>query len=284
MAQLCFACSAVVPSGGAGGGGAGGDPSVTAATGDTVASVGASTTSSSAAAAVSASSAASTGSGGPGDPPFGGSSGGQGGPASANGSVEQAGGVAYYLIVPASYSPNKPTPFLLVYSGTEGGNQMAQNIITVGPIAGTSDFIAAVLDGVQYYGDGKAGRTVLDDVRSKYDVDNDRTYLLGESAGTSAAEELGFQLRESYFAAYWANDVNQAAVPGTDANTLGFKPWGQVGPGGQQGIAQQIVSGMQASHYRVPNPAPYNGPGAGSHGDPDQFIAAVSWFPGKSRK
>ena len=41
---------------------------------------------------------------------------------------------------------------------------------------------------------------------------------------------------------------------------------------------------MQAAGYRLPNPAPYNGAGAGTHGDPNQFIAAVSFFPGKTRK
>jgi hypothetical protein len=217
-------------------------------------------------------------------PPFGGSSAGVGGPAPVNGDPQQAGGVDYHIIVPASYAPGTPTPFLLVYSGTEGGQTMTQNLLSVGSLAGIQDFVCAVLDGVQYNGNGAAGATVLDAVRSKYDVDNDRTYLLGESAGTSAAEQLGFQLRQSYFAAYWANDVNQVGTPGKSAAALGFAPWGQVGPGGQLAIAQQIVAGMQAAGYRLPNPAPYAGPGAGTHGDPNQFIAAVSWFPGKSRQ
>jgi hypothetical protein len=234
--------------------------------------------------ASTAASSTSTGSGGPGDPPFGGSSGGSGGPAPVNGATEQAGGVTYRLIVPASYKPGMPAPFLLVYSGTEGGQAMTQNLIGVGPSSGTSGFLRAVLDGVQYNGNGAAGATVLDDVRAKYDVDNDRTYLLGESAGTSAAEKLGFTLRQSYFAAYWANDVNQAATPGQDAAMLGFQPWGQAGPGGAQAIAQQIIAGMMAAGYRLPNPAPYAGPGADMHGSPQQFIAAMSWFPGKTRK
>jgi poly(3-hydroxybutyrate) depolymerase len=200
-----------------------------------------------------------------------------------SGATEQSGGITYRLIVPSSYSPGTPTPLLVVYSGTEGGAQMTQNLMAVAPSTGTSGFIEAVLDGVTYYGDGTAGATVLDAVRAAYDVDNDRTYLLGESAGTSAAEQLGFHLRESWFAAYWANDVNNADAPAQPASAIGFAPWGQVGPGGETAIADQIVQAMQSAGYRLPSPAPYNGPGAGTHGDPNQFIAAVGWFPGKSR-
>jgi poly(3-hydroxybutyrate) depolymerase len=216
-------------------------------------------------------------------PPLGGSSGGTGGPAPVSGAVKQAGGVTYRLIVPASYAPSTPAPFLVAYSGTEGGAQMTSNLQQVASFTGTAGFLEAVLDGVTYNGDGAAGATVLDAVRAEYNVDNDRTYLLGESAGTTAAEELGFHLRQSFFAAYWANDVNAVDGPAEDAASLGFAPWGQVGPGGQFATADAIVANMQGAGYRLPNPAPYAGQGAGTHGDPNQFIAAISWFPGKNR-
>lgn len=216
-----------------------------------------------------------------GDPPFGGSSKGSGGPAPVSGEVKQAGNISYRLIVPSS--PASPSPLLIVYSGTEGGAQMTNNLTQVASFTKTDSFIRAVLDGTTYFGDGGAGAAVLDDVRSKYDIDNDRTYLLGESAGTSAALELGFSLRQSHFAAYWANDINATGSPSKTAADLGFAPWGQVGPGGQQALATQIVAAMAAAGYRLPDPAPYAGPGANVHGDPNQFIAAVSWFPGKSR-
>ena len=215
-------------------------------------------------------------------PPFGGSSKGSGGATSLNGATETAGSITYRLVVPAS--PAKPSPFLLVFSGTEGGATMTNNLIGVGPWTGTDGFIRAVLDGVVYNGDGAAGATVLDDVRAKYDVDDDRTYLLSESAGTTAGLQLGFHLRESYFAAYWVNDVNASDAPGQTAAQIGFAPWGQVGPGGDFTDASTIVSAMQAAGYRLPNPAPYAGAGAGTHGDPNQFIAAVSFFPGKTRQ
>ncbi len=215
-------------------------------------------------------------------PPLGGSSGGSGGAAPVAGTTMQAGGITYRLIVPSN--PAKPAPFLLVYSGTEGGQLMTQNLQGAGPSTGTDKLIRAVLDGVVYNGNGAAGATVLDEVRAKYDIDNDRTYLLGESAGTSAALKLGFHLRQSYFGAYWANDVNNNDKPGETAAQLGFAPWGQVGPGGDFGDANIIVNAMKAAGYRMPNPAPYNGPGAGTHGDPNQFLAALQFFPGKTRQ
>ncbi|HSQ62287.1 MAG TPA: hypothetical protein VLM85_03705 [Polyangiaceae bacterium] len=215
-------------------------------------------------------------------PPFGSSSKGSGGATNVSGATETAGSVTYRLIVPAS--PAQPSPFLLVYSGTEGGATMTSNLIGVGPSTGTDGFIRAVLDGVVYNGDGAAGATVLDDVRAKYDVDDDRTYLLSESAGTTAGLSLGFHLRESYFAAYWVNDVNASDAPAQTASQIGFAPWGQVGPGGDFTDANAIVAAMQGAGYRLPNPAPYAGAGAGTHGDPNQFIAAVKFFPGKTRK
>jgi hypothetical protein len=68
------------------------------------------------------------------------------------------------------------------------------------------------------------------------------------------------------------------------ADELGFAPWGNSGPGGQFELANAIVGGMEAAGYRVDEPAPYDGPGAGTHGDLDQLVAAISWFPGKTRQ
>jgi hypothetical protein len=124
---------------------------------------------------------------------------------------------------------------------------------------------------------------VLDDVRSDYDVDNDRTYLLSESAGTSAGLSLGLSLRQSYFAAYWANDVNASSTPELDAGELCFAPFGNAGPGGDYADANAIVNGMKNAGYQTPPPAPYDGPGSNQHGSTDQFLAALEWFAGKSR-
>ena len=219
---------------------------------------------------------------GAGVPPFGASSKGTGGATNLSGAAETASNISYQLIVPQT--PAKPSPFLLVFSGTEGGAAMTSNLIGVGPSTGTDGFIRAVLDGVVYNGNGAAGATVLDDVRAKYDIDNDRTYLLSESAGTTAGLALGFHLRESYFAAYWVNDVNATDAPAQTSAQISFQPWGQVGPGGDFTDASSIIAAMKTAGYRVPTPAPYDGTGSGTHGDPNQFIAAVSFFPGKTRK
>src|SRR5512135_2161125 len=51
-------------------------------------------------------------------PPFGSSSKGSGGANNVSGATETAGTITYRLIVPAS--PAKPSPLLIVFSGTEG--------------------------------------------------------------------------------------------------------------------------------------------------------------------
>jgi hypothetical protein len=173
---------------------------------------------------------------------------------------------------------------MIVYSGVEGGATMTNNLLQVADYTGTGGFVFAVLDGKTYNGNGDAGAAVLDDVRGLWDIDNDRTYLLSESAGTTAGLELGFSLRPSWFAAYWANDVNAAATPSVPAAELGFAPWGNAGPGGAYAQADAIVAGMTAAGWRVEQPAPYNGPGSDTHGDVDQFLNALAWFPGRSRQ
>lgn len=91
-------------------------------------------------------------------------------------------------------------------------------------------------------------------------------------------------MRQSYFAAYWANDINAVDAPERTAAQLGFAPFGQVGPGGQVPRAQQIVDGMRRAGYRLPATAPYAGTGANQHGNPQQLIEALRFFPGKVRQ
>ncbi|TET31439.1 MAG: hypothetical protein E3J72_22235 [Planctomycetota bacterium] len=211
---------------------------------------------------------------GVGDPPFGESSNGSGGGASGN-----------FVLVNESAASGGPTPLLIVYSGNEGAPAMASNLR--GYLS--SSIMAVVFDGNQYmYGDsGGDGAAALAQCREKYNIDNDRTYLLGESAGTGGARDLSMQ-RQSYFAAYWANDVEQPIsswqAPKT-ADELGFKPWGQIGPGGQPlSLLEPIIQRMRDAGYRLDDPSPYAGPGYNKHGDLQQFQAAVSWFNGKTRQ
>jgi hypothetical protein len=192
--------------------------------------------------------------------------------------------VSFVLIVPSTYKPATPTRMMIVYSGTEGASVMAQNLLQVAGYSKLGDVIFAVLDGKVYNGNAQAGAAALDHVRAAYNIDNDRTFLLSESAGTSAGLELGLGLRQSYFAAYWANDVNASASPAKTAAQLGFAPWGNAGPGGQFAAAAAIVKGMKNAGYRLPADAPYSGAGSGTHGSTQQFLAAMAFFNGKSRK
>ncbi len=217
------------------------------------------------------------------EPPLGGSSGGSGGATAPNGIQTSGNGVQFVLIVPSSYSPSTPNRFMVVYSGTERAGTMAQNLVGVRSYVGLEDVIFAVLDGVDYNGDGQAGASVMDWVRAHYNIDNDRTFLFSESAGTTAGLQLGLSLRQSYFAAYWANDVNASASPAKTAAQLGFAPWGNAGPGGDFADANAIVAGMRSAGYRLPADAPYSGAGADQHGSTEQFVNALRFFDGKSR-
>jgi hypothetical protein len=78
--------------------------------------------------------------------------------------------------------------------------------------------------------------------------------------------------------------VNARATPLANAQALGFQPFGQAGPGGDLPDAEAIVAGMRAAGYRLDAVAPYAGPGATTHGAPEQFVAALRWFSGKSRR
>ena len=215
-------------------------------------------------------------------PPLGTSSKGTGGACPVNGTTVTTAGASYNLIVPGSYNASNPNPLMIVYSGVEGRSQMTQNLLQLRGRTGTSGFIFAVFDG--RHASAAHGAAVLDELRAKYNIDNDRTYLLSESAGTRAGLQLGFDLRQSYFAAFWANDVTCSGKPKKKAAELGFKPHGNSGPGGNFSAAKIIVNAMDEAGYRLPKDAPYSGPGCGEHGSPEQFMTALRFFPEKSRK
>jgi hypothetical protein len=217
------------------------------------------------------------------DPPAGQSSEGSGGVASDGAMRTTPDGIHYYVIADGSPGPH---PLLIVYPGLEGGATMTNNFKMAVPYYGLEHWTIAVLEGWLYAQDGAAGASVLDHVRAQYDIDNDQTYLLSESAGTPGGLQLGLTLRQEYFAAFWANDVSLPGTPPTPkftADELGFAPFGNSGPGGAFDLADAIVDGMMDAGYRTPAPAPYDGPGAGSHGSNDQFQYATQWFFDKTR-
>lgn len=215
------------------------------------------------------------------EPPFEATSGGSGGQDHPAGSEETVGGVQTWLIAPTGTASTAGVSLLLVISGTEGGGQMMSNMAQVAPHFELGDTLIAVLDGRTT--DAEEAALALDGLREAYDVDNDRTWLLSESAGTRAGLELAFDQRPTWFAAYWANDVNWNHTPQTDAQTLGFPPWGNAGPGGDLYDAQIIVDGMRDAGWSLPADAPYSGPGWDQHGSTDQFLEAVDFFHDKVR-
>jgi len=164
---------------------------------------------------------------------------------------------------------------------------MTSNLQSIPLRTGTAHYIFAVLDGPTYGDSGQPGSDVLDEVRAAYNIKNDMTYCLGESRGTGGAANLAFELRQDVFAAYWANDITPAISshhPAQTSSELGFEPWGNVGPGGQTGIAQAVVQDMRDAGYRLPDDAPYSGPGSNEHGNITQMEAALSFFVGKTRQ
>ncbi len=215
------------------------------------------------------------------EPPLGATSGGSGGSDHPTGDSASAGTVTYQLLAPNGSSSAHAVPLLLVISGTEGSSAMMSNMRQVAPAYGMDDAVIAVLDGRT--ASASDGATVLDALRAAYDVDNDRTWLLSESAGTAAGLELALQLRQSWFAAAWFNDVNARSTPAQTAAELGVTPWANAGPGGDQPDADAIIDALDAAGYHLPADAPYSGHGADTHGSTQQFLAAAAFFADKTR-
>jgi len=215
------------------------------------------------------------------EPPLDGSSGGSGGSDYPSSTSLQIAGVSTWLLAPSGVSSRSDVPLLVVISGTEGAQTMMANMVQVAPHFDLGDALVVVLDGRT--ASAADGAAVMDGLRASYDVDNDRTWLLSESAGTRAGLQLAFDERPSWFAAYWANDVNTTDEPSMHADEIGFAPWGNAGPGGDWPDATAIVDGMRAAGWQLPADAPYSGAGSETHGSTDQFLEAVDFFAGKQR-
>jgi hypothetical protein len=208
-------------------------------------------------------------------------------------------GVEYWLIAPEGAGAAQDLTLFMLKSGVEGKDGMKDNftksILPVVRQSGTPgyqyllDAVIVVFEGRYYRGQSEPETTaeemalVLDEVRSQYDIDNDRTYFLSESAGTQEGLRFAFDVRQSYLAAYWANDVNARDTPSKTADELGFTPHGNAGPGGDYPDAEAIVEGMRAAGYALPADAPYSGSGSSEHGSSKQFSAALLFFDGLAR-
>ncbi len=214
-------------------------------------------------------------------PPLDSTSGGSGGSDYPSGTSLPVADTTVWVLAPPGTASTHGVPMLVVISGTEGGDYMLYNMEQVAPYFGLGDALILVLDG--RWSDSADTADALDWARQSYDVDNDRTWLLSESAGTRAGLDLAFHDRPTYFAAYWANDVNASDTPELTAQELGFAPWGNAGPGGDYYDAQVIVDGMRESGWQLPDDAPYSGAGSDTHGSTQQFLEAVAFFSDKER-
>ena len=213
-------------------------------------------------------------------PPFSGSSHGTGGTMPVVGATVAIPGISYRLIAPSS-TGGGPMPFLVFICGVNGCDSMVQTLDYADGISGLEHSVRIL---AEHTDSAEAIAAAMDDVRAKYDIDNDRTYLESESAGTLSGIALGFQLRQGWFAAYWLNDLVTSGAPQQTAQQLGFAPWGSAGPGGNFGAAMAVVAAMQTAGYRIPDPPYYNGPGAEMHGNGAQGLASLQFFGGKRRR
>lgn len=219
-------------------------------------------------------------------PPRGASSRGSGGGTAPTGSFVTVGAVQYALIVPSAYRANQPAPLVVVVAGAQGAAALANALLLNAASVGPSGAILAVVDAMIYVDAAGAAAQTLDDVRARYNVDNDRTYLLGDAEGVAAAFELGLQRRQSWFAALWGNDLVAVPLsrPARSAAEVGVAPWANVSPGGLTVFARQVVAALREGGYRLPQDAPYGGSGATTRGSVAAQQAALRFFADKVRQ
>lgn len=218
-------------------------------------------------------------------PPRSASSRGSGGGTAPTGSFVTVGAVQYALIVPSAYRATQATPLVIVLAGAQGAAALSNALLLNAASVGPSGAIIAVVDALLYVDAAGAAAQMLDDVRARYNVDNDRTYLLGDAEGVAAAFELGLQRRQSWFAALWGNDLVAVPLsrPARSAAEVGVAPWANVSPGGLTVFARQVIAALRAGGYRLPDDAPYGGSGAATRGSAAAQQAALRFFANKVR-
>ncbi|MBK8480756.1 MAG: hypothetical protein IPL40_06235 [Proteobacteria bacterium] len=220
------------------------------------------------------------------EPPRAGTSRGSGGGASPAGGFVSVGAVQYVLIVPSGYRSTQATPLVIVVAGSQGATSLASALLLNTASVGPSGAILAVVDSQLYLDAAGAAAQMLDDVRARYNIDNDRTYLLGDAEGVAAAFELGLQARQSWFAALWGNDLVAVPLsrPARSAAQVGVAPWANISPGGLTAFAIEVLAALRQGGYRLPEDAPYSGRGATTRGSAAAQQAALQFFANKVRQ
>lgn len=211
-------------------------------------------------------------------PPPQGQSNGSGGPA-ASGPQRTSGGTAFELVLPSGFQSGTVYGVLIVFSGVEGAQTMAQNLRQSGGMPG---HICGVLDGRSAR--AADGVEVLNQLRAWYNIDNNAVKCLTESAGTREGLTFALRLAQGEIAAVWANDPVAVVTPAADDRQLGFKPYGSAGAGGRASRdvqnAQAIVDGMSNKGYNTR--APFIDPNSG-HGTVRGFLEGLRYLADKVR-
>ena len=131
--------------------------------------------------------------------------GGTGGPVGFN-AMSVSDGVVnadYWINVPAPVDASTPTPVLYVYHG-QGGNGQQYTQLWI-PESDAGDFIVAGLssqgEGWNFDTDLTATNLMIEEIDALYNIDTDRRYLMGYSAGAHWTHAVALS-NSQFFAAY----------------------------------------------------------------------------------
>lgn len=196
---------------------------------------------------------------------------GSGGPTSS-GKQRLSNGTEIEMIVPGANSG--AVPVLIVFSGVEGKETMAQNLRQIG-MAG---HVIAVLDGRT--AKASDGVETLAQLRRWYNVDNDAVKVLTESAGTHEGLTFALQTAQKDIAAVWANDPVAVVTPGDNAAAFGSAGAGAKAPNDVE-RAKAIVEGMKQKGYHTQEP--FVDPNSG-HGTSQGLMQGLKFLSDKRRR
>ena len=127
----------------------------------------------------------------------------------------------YLLYIPDGYSANSAAPLVVVLPGNSQTNRVFMDATQWWQVARENDFILAVLcedyneadnwTTVSHYDTDAFINAVVDAVSGRYNVDSERIYLSGQSAGSGASQAMGVLLPERFAAI-----ASTSALPGME--------------------------------------------------------------------